>query len=320
MNQSYSMPSLTKASSGSMASATGANAESNLLMIITWDCSALQTISGCCPTMPANLRKWLLHGSIQFPMQALRFISTNANRTLLPKVRRYIMTFGLGCRTAYSPASVGFEVLGTACHESLRCVAQTCLHIEAVQDSYQWPSELLDEDCCHKALLVCWLIETDSAATGTIESGTEKDDRKHAKTKRRDEESDAEFHTRRNSVITRVMRRYCVERRTDTWHKYTFNWAGVSVRQGLHILGKSCSTVLVFEDLPYTHASAGRHRRWQWYMRRLHVWRWESEFFNYFRSNILNWQTEASDKLTWQQNLRAWCSWRRKPFALRRLI
>ena len=96
-------------------------------------------------------------------------------------------------------------------------------------------------------------------------------------------------------------------------------WAGHLRRTEGYDAKRLAPLVLRYKDREYLDACKGFYKS-QCHGRRLHVWRWESELFNFFSNEgYLDWESRATDKLEWRDHFDRWLTWRKLPFGSRGL-
>jgi hypothetical protein len=123
--------------------------------------------------------------------------------------------------------------------------------------------------------------------------------RKMIKMKRRDGESDEDFFRRTERIITDAL----VNRGVKTWditaRSAYFKWAGSVSRMGN---SRVTAQVLHFMNIDKIYEYAKLHRGCQGHGRRLHIWRWESEVFEFahdwevLASNVTDWLSQYLDR------------------------
>jgi hypothetical protein len=132
---------------------------------------------------------------------------------------------------------------------------------------------------------------------------------KMLKCKKRPEESKDAFMKRLQSRVTEVIENSGIPRFSTLYWKAHFRWAG-SLFQTLNFDPERVTThPLRFKDLASIHEYARLNPRKrgggqsQGHVGRVHVWRWETDLYNYFSEKRLDWMKVAGDHLTWDEHL-----------------
>ena len=121
------------------------------------------------------------------------------------------------------------------------------------------------------------------------------------------------------SATTHAMAKYDIVSWVRSWRKIQFQWAAKVVQQGIKDPDRLTLKIADWKNIDTIRTFARANRGWQGHPGKLHIWRWESELYNFFAQQGLHWRDIAHDTGNYYEHLDTYLHWRDLPFADRGL-